>query len=110
MVAPEGFAPQLADGGALPNGMKVTPDNSTPIFAESYGTRLTAFDIAADGSLSSWRMWADRVGASPTAFASRPKTPSGTGTSPSSVTLRRSINSARNTSLASQRPSALTVQ
>jgi len=27
--------------------------------AESYGNRLTAFDIAADGSLSNWRRWAD---------------------------------------------------
>jgi len=46
----------------------VTPDNSTLIFAESYGKGLTAFDIAADGSLSSWRVWADRVGACPTVF------------------------------------------
>jgi sugar lactone lactonase YvrE len=43
--------------GAL--GMVVTPDNSTLIVAESYGNRLTAFDIAADGSLSNRRVWAD---------------------------------------------------
>ena len=49
----------MADGVAFPNGMAVTPDNSTLIVAESYGNRLTAFDIAADGSLSNRRVWAD---------------------------------------------------
>ena len=39
--------------------MAVTPDNTTLIVAESYGRRLTAFDIAADGSLSGRRVWAD---------------------------------------------------
>ena len=40
---------QVADGVGFPNGMAVTPDDSTLIVAESYGSRLTAFDIAADG-------------------------------------------------------------
>lgn len=44
---------------AFPNGMVVTPDNSTLIVAESYGNKLTAFDIAADGSLSNRLLWAD---------------------------------------------------
>jgi sugar lactone lactonase YvrE len=39
--------------------MVVTPDNSTLIIAESFAGRLTAFDIAADGSLSNRRVWAD---------------------------------------------------
>jgi sugar lactone lactonase YvrE len=39
--------------------MAITPDNSTLIIAESHGKRLTAFDIAADGSLSNRRLWAD---------------------------------------------------
>src|SRR5436309_8439636 len=39
--------------------MAVTPDNSTLICAESYGRKLTAFDIAPDGSLSDGRVWAD---------------------------------------------------
>jgi len=43
----------------------VTPDNSTLILAESYGNRLTAFDIAADGSLSNRRVWADLDGGFP---------------------------------------------
>jgi sugar lactone lactonase YvrE len=43
----------------------VTPDNSTLIVAESYGNRLTAFDIATDGSLSNRRVWADLGGGVP---------------------------------------------
>ena len=39
--------------------MAVTPDNSTLVVAESYGKKLTAFEIAADGSLSNQRVWAD---------------------------------------------------
>lgn len=39
--------------------MAITPDNSTLIVAESHGKKLTAFDIAADGSLSKRRVWAD---------------------------------------------------
>jgi len=59
LVTRDGSARQVADGIALPNGMAVTPDNSTLIVADSYGRRLTAFDIAADGSLSNQRIWAD---------------------------------------------------
>jgi sugar lactone lactonase YvrE len=59
LLTPDGSARQVADGIAFPNGMAVTPDNSTLICAESYGKRLTAFDIAADGSLSNRRVWAD---------------------------------------------------
>jgi sugar lactone lactonase YvrE len=58
LLTPDGSARQVADGIAFPNGMAVTPDNSTLICAESYGKRLTAFDIAADGSLSDRRVWA----------------------------------------------------
>jgi sugar lactone lactonase YvrE len=59
LVTPDGSARQVADGVAFPNGMVVTPDNSTLIVAESYGNKLTAFEIAADGSLSNARLWAD---------------------------------------------------
>ena len=59
LVTPDGLARQVADGVAFPNGVVVTPDNATLILAESYGHRLTAFDIAADGSLSNRRVWAD---------------------------------------------------
>ncbi|HZS93564.1 MAG TPA: SMP-30/gluconolactonase/LRE family protein, partial [Chloroflexota bacterium] len=58
LVAPDGAVRQVADGLAFPNGMVVTPDNRRLIAAESYASRLTAFDIAADGSLSNRRVWA----------------------------------------------------
>ena len=65
LLTPDAPARQVADGIAFPNGMAVTPDNSTLIIAESYGKRLTAFDIAADGSLSNRRVWADLEGGVP---------------------------------------------
>src|SRR5262249_1974822 len=65
LVPPDGSAQQVAEGVAFPNGMVVTPDNSTLILAESYGHRLTAFDIAADGGLSNRRVWADLAGGAP---------------------------------------------
>ena len=42
--------------------MVVTPDGSTLVIAESFAGRLSAFDIADDGSLSGRRVWADRLG------------------------------------------------
>jgi sugar lactone lactonase YvrE len=63
VVTPDGGVRQVADGIAFPNGMVVTPDNRTLIIAESIAARLTAFDIADDGSLSNRRTWADGVGA-----------------------------------------------
>jgi len=65
LVTPDASARQVADGVAFPNGMVVTPDNSTLILSESYGNRLTAFDIAADGGLSNRRVWADLGGGAP---------------------------------------------
>jgi sugar lactone lactonase YvrE len=59
LVTPDCLARQVADGIAFPNGMTITPDNSTLIIAESHGKKLTAFNIALDGSLSSRRVWAD---------------------------------------------------
>jgi sugar lactone lactonase YvrE len=62
LVARDGSTRQVADGLAFPNGMVVTPDNSTLIVAESYASRLTAFAIAEDGSLSNRRVWAGLAG------------------------------------------------
>jgi sugar lactone lactonase YvrE len=59
LVTPDGAAREVADGLAFPNGMAVTPDNSTLVVAESYGNRLTAFDIAPDGGLANRRVWAE---------------------------------------------------
>jgi sugar lactone lactonase YvrE len=65
LVTPDGSVRVVADGLAFPNGMAVTPDNSTLIVAESYGGVLTAYDIGDDGSLSGRRVWADLAGAAP---------------------------------------------
>ena len=59
LLTPDGAVRQVADGIAFPNGIAVTPDNATLIVAESYGNRLTAFDIDAFGSLSHRRVWAE---------------------------------------------------
>jgi sugar lactone lactonase YvrE len=59
LVTADGAIRQVADDVAFPNGMVVTADNATLILAESYGKRLTAFDIAADGDLANRRVWAD---------------------------------------------------
>jgi sugar lactone lactonase YvrE len=58
LVTPDGSARQVADGVAFPNGMVISPDESTLIVAESYGQKLTAFDIEPDGGLSNRRTWA----------------------------------------------------
>lgn len=47
-----------ADNMRFPNGMVITPDGKTLIAAETVGRCLTAFDIAADGTLSNRREWA----------------------------------------------------
>jgi sugar lactone lactonase YvrE len=62
LVTPDGAVRQVADGIAFPNGMVVTPDNSTLIVAESFAGTLTAFDIGPDGGLSNRRLWAEGVG------------------------------------------------
>ncbi|TSE12266.1 SMP-30/gluconolactonase/LRE family protein [Mesorhizobium intechi] len=62
LIAADGAVRQVADNVAFANGMAVTPDNKTLILAESQGNRLTAFNIAADGSLSNRRVWAELDG------------------------------------------------
>lgn len=59
LVTPDGAARRVAGDVAFPNGMAVTPDNSMLIVAESYARKLTAFDIAVDGTLSNQRAWAE---------------------------------------------------
>ena len=58
-VDPDGTVHVAADDLMFPNGTVITPDGRTLIVAESFGSRLTAFDIADDGSLSNRRVWAD---------------------------------------------------
>ncbi|PRX50951.1 sugar lactone lactonase YvrE [Prauserella shujinwangii] len=58
LVTPGGTVRRVAEDVAFPNGMVVTPDNSTLIVAESFAQKLTAFDIGPDGGLSRRRVWA----------------------------------------------------
>jgi sugar lactone lactonase YvrE len=58
-VDPDGSVHAAATGLIFPNGTVITPDGATMIVAESFAGRLTAFDIAGDGSLSNRRVWAD---------------------------------------------------
>lgn len=65
LVTPDGSAQEVAGGLEFPNGMAISPDGSLLVVAESYGHRLTAFTIEADGRLSGRRVWADLDGDSP---------------------------------------------
>jgi sugar lactone lactonase YvrE len=65
LVTPDGNARVVARDLLFPNGCVITPDQATLIVAETFGRRLTAFDIAADGSLANRRVWAALPEASP---------------------------------------------
>ena len=65
LVRPDGEASVAAEDMQFPNGVVITPDGGTLIVGESMGARLTAFDVAADGSLSNRRVWAALDGAVP---------------------------------------------
>jgi sugar lactone lactonase YvrE len=58
LITGDGAVRRVAEGLAFPNGMAVTPDNSTLIVSESFAGTLTAFDIGPDGGLSNRRVWA----------------------------------------------------
>ena len=58
LVEPDGKARVAASDLSFPNGSVITPDGRTLIVGESFGARLTAFDVADDGSLSNRRVWA----------------------------------------------------
>jgi sugar lactone lactonase YvrE len=61
-VEPDGSASVAAAGLQFPNGMVITSDGRTLIVGESWGARLTAFDVAGDGTLSNRRVWAAPAG------------------------------------------------
>jgi sugar lactone lactonase YvrE len=65
LVTPDGHVRRAAGDLAFPNGMAITPDGGTLIVAESYASRLTAYDIGSDGSLGNRRVWADTPGDHP---------------------------------------------
>jgi sugar lactone lactonase YvrE len=59
LVSSEGVVSEAAADLQFPNGSVITPDGRTLIVAETFGARLTAFDIAPDGDLSNRRVWAE---------------------------------------------------
>ncbi len=65
LVLPDGSVQVAADDLAFPNGAVITPDGHTLIVAESFGARLTAFDVVPDGTLGRRRVWAALQGAVP---------------------------------------------
>lgn len=64
-VDPDRSVHKAADGLLFPNGTVVTPDGKTMIVGETFAHRLTAFDVAADGTLSNQRLWATIDGCYP---------------------------------------------
>jgi sugar lactone lactonase YvrE len=58
LVMPDGEVRIAAEDLSFPNGTVITPDGRTLIVGESFGARLTAFDVAEDGALSNRRVWA----------------------------------------------------
>lgn len=60
-VTPDGSVSVGAAEMEAPNGHILTPDEETLIVAESAAFRLTAFDVAPDGTLSNRRVYAELV-------------------------------------------------
>jgi sugar lactone lactonase YvrE len=58
-VEPDGSARIVADDVLFPNGTVITPDAGTLIVAETFASRLTAFDIESNGNLGNRRVWAE---------------------------------------------------
>jgi sugar lactone lactonase YvrE len=57
-VDPDGRVTRVAEDLFFPNGTVITPDGRTMIVGETQGHRLTAFDVAPDGTLGNRRVWA----------------------------------------------------
>jgi sugar lactone lactonase YvrE len=57
-VDPDGSVTVVAEDMVCPNGMAISPDGGTLFVNETFSAQVTAFDIAADGSLSNRRAWA----------------------------------------------------
>jgi len=62
-VDPDGTVTVVADDLAFPNGVVLLDGGSTLVVAQTLGLELTAFDRAADGTLSNRRTWASLIGA-----------------------------------------------
>jgi len=58
VLSAEGDILQVVPDMDFPNGTVITPDGTTLIVGETLSCRLSAFDIASDGTLSNRRVWA----------------------------------------------------
>lgn len=67
-VDPDGSVTRVAEDLWFPNGSVITPDGSTLIVDETFGNRVSAFEIQDDGTLGARRDWA-RFGDLPTSRA-----------------------------------------
>lgn len=65
LVKPDGTALSVAEDLQFPNGSVITPDGSTLIVGETFGSRYSAFTIGSDGMLSGRRTWAEVPGRLP---------------------------------------------
>jgi sugar lactone lactonase YvrE len=65
LVRADGTASIVAPDLAFPNGVVLSADGRTLIVAETFAARLTAFDVAGDGTLSGRRVFAALAGRSP---------------------------------------------
>jgi sugar lactone lactonase YvrE len=65
LVRPDGTATVAAPNLMFPNGVVLREDGLTLIVAETFGQCLTAFDVAADGTLSGRRVFATLPGRAP---------------------------------------------
>ncbi|MGN6334308.1 MAG: SMP-30/gluconolactonase/LRE family protein [Motilibacteraceae bacterium] len=63
LVQPDGTVSVAADEVRFPNGMVLLDGGRTLVVAETLRLQLTAFDVAADGSLSNRRVWASTAAA-----------------------------------------------
>lgn len=61
-VEPDGNARVAAEDMWFPNGAVITPDDRTFIIAETFASRLTAFDILPNGDLAHRRVFAEIPG------------------------------------------------
>jgi SMP-30/Gluconolactonase/LRE-like region len=98
-VDTDGSVSQVADDLWFPNGCALT-DDGVLLVDETFGNRVTAFDVADDGGLTNRRVWASfgdlptkrqlalaigQLKVAPTAAASTPRAPSGSPTPPAAA-------------------------
>jgi sugar lactone lactonase YvrE len=65
LVRRDGSASEAASDLSFPNGMALTADGRRLVVAETFGRRLTVFDVASDGTLANRRIFAELPGRAP---------------------------------------------